>query len=209
MRACVYIDGFNFYYRKLKASKTKWTDLKALSQKMLDSEDEIAGIRYFTADVSQRAGDEEAPIRQSKYFQALKTIPEMEIHKGKFLAKEIHRPLRGQEESYVFVRDTEEKGSDVNLASHLLMDGFRDRYDVALVMSQDTDLLEPLRMVKEELGKTVVLGWFDQTQPGRKHRGMVSSVVHISDSMLSASQFPNPVIGKGGRKIWMPEEWQT
>lgn len=175
----------------------------------MDDGDCVHRIRYFTADVSSRTGDEDAPNRQSTYFQALKTIPELEIHKGKFLAKTIHRPLLGQEKSYVFVRDTEEKGSDVNLASHLLLDGFRDNYDVALVLSQDTDLLEPLRMVTQELKKTVVLGWFEDTSPGKKHRGMVSSVVHVTNSMLSSSQFSNPVVGRGGRKIWMPESWKS
>ena len=149
MRARVYIDGFNVYYRLLKNSKLKWTDFRSLSEKLLFESDEIDVIKYFTADVSRRAGDEDAPTRQQTYFRALKTIPGFEIHKGKFLAKKIIRPLVGQSRRYVDVHDTEEKGSDVNLASHLLMDAFQDKYDVALVLSQDTDLIEPLRMVTD------------------------------------------------------------
>ena len=49
----------------------------------------------------------------------------------------------------------EEKGSDVNLASHLLVDGFRDRYDLAVVISNDSDLTEPVRFVREDLNKPV------------------------------------------------------
>ena len=209
MRASVYIDGFNFYHRRLKNSKTKWTDLRQLAQKLLAGDDQIGCIRYFTADVSPRAGDVDAPVRQQTYFRALKTIPELHLHKGAFLAKDIHRPLLGQESSYVFVHDTEEKGSDVNLASHLLMDAFCDSYDVALVMSQDTDLLEPLRMVTEELNKIVVLAWFEDSQPGKRHKAVTSSVRHVSDSMLRNSQFPNPVIGRDGTKIFSPESWIT
>lgn len=207
MRARIFIDGFNFYHRKLKHSKTKWTDLKKLSEELLATTDTVERIRYFTADVSPRAGDEDAPFRQQAYFRALKTIPELEIHKGTFLTKSIHRPIVGQEQTYVFVHDTEEKGSDVNLASYLLMDGFCDLYDVALVMSQDTDLLEPLRMVKEELGKIVIVAWFEDSQPGKRHRKVASSVRHVSDGMLRRSQFPNPVLGKGGVKLYRPESW--
>ncbi|WP_299877371.1 NYN domain-containing protein [uncultured Sulfitobacter sp.] len=207
MRARVYIDGFNFYYRRLKKSKTKWTDLKKLSYEVLSEGDIIDCIRYFTADVSPRAGDPSAPHRQETYFRALKTIPELTIHKGKFLTKTITRPLVKDGVTMVTVHDTEEKGSDVNLASHLLMDAFSESFDVALVFSQDTDLLEPLRMVTQELQKTVVLAWFENPQPGKKHRQAVSAVRNISDGMLRRSQFPKTVLGQGGVKIHRPESW--
>jgi hypothetical protein len=40
-----------------------------------------------------------------------------------------------------------EKGSDVNLASMLLVDGFRGDYEVAAVITTDADLALPLGMV--------------------------------------------------------------
>ena len=209
MRVRVYIDGFNFYYRRLKHSKTKWTNLKLLSEELLEETDVVEGIKYFTADVSPRAGDPEAPARQQVYFRALKTIPELEIIKGKFLPKEIQRPLVAEPDKYVLVKDTEEKGSDVNLASHLLMDAFSDTFDVALIFSQDTDLLTPLRMVRDEIGKDIILAWFEDPQPSKKHRQVASAVRYISDSMLRRSQFPNPVIGRGGTKLFMPDSWNS
>ena len=47
---------------------------------------------------------------------------------------------------YIEVIKTEEKGSDVNLATHLLYDGFRNDYDIAVVISNDSDLLEPIKI---------------------------------------------------------------
>jgi uncharacterized LabA/DUF88 family protein len=185
---------------RLKPKGFKGTDLSLLAQELLKGTDQIECIRYFTADVSPRAGDPEAPKRQQSYFRALKTIPELHIHKGKFLTKKIHRPIIGQSQSYVFVNDTEEKGSDVNLASHLLMDGFCDSYDVALVMSQDTDLLEAMRMVRDDLNKEIVVAWFDGSDPGKKHKKVASAIRHVTNGMLTRSQFPNPVIGRGGKK---------
>lgn len=207
MRARVYIDGFNLYYRLLKKTDLKWTNLLKLSEELLRPGDSIEEIKYFTADVTSRAGDEEAPVRQQTYFRALKTIPNFQIIKGKFLSKTVTRPLVGQKHRFVEVHDTEEKGSDVNLASHLLMDGFQKRYDVALVLSQDTDLIEPLRMVSHELKKTVVLGWMDGSNPGKKHRDVANSIRHVSMGMLRKSQFDNPVIGRGGVRIKRPISW--
>jgi len=65
----------------------------------------------------------------------------------------VHAPLGGQRSAEVWV--PEEKGSDVDLASRLLLDAFRGAFDVAVGISNDADLLEPVRMVREELGLTV------------------------------------------------------
>ena len=50
---------------------------------------------------------------------------------------------------------TEEKGSDVNLATHLLLDGFGARCDAPVAISNDSDLAEPIRVAESELGMTV------------------------------------------------------
>lgn len=50
---------------------------------------------------------------------------------------------------------TEEKGSDVNLATHLLHDAHTRRFEVAVVVSNDSDLLEPIKIVRDQLRKKV------------------------------------------------------
>lgn len=42
----------------------------------------------------------------------------------------------------------EEKGSDVNVASHLLLDALRDRIDAAVVVSNDSDLRLPIQQAR-------------------------------------------------------------
>ena len=43
----------------------------------------------------------------------------------------------------------------MNLATHLLHDAHRGRFEVAVIVSNDSDLLEPIKIVREELGKKV------------------------------------------------------
>ena len=140
-------------------------------------------------------------------MRALRSGGDVSIHMGRFLSKRIVRPLVSDPETYVEVHDTEEKGSDVNLATYLLKDAYEDKFDVALVMSQDTDLIEPLRIVRHELDKVLGVAWFDRSQPGKRHKRNASFIRHVSNTMLRESQFPDPVIGKGGRRIPKPEEW--
>ena len=57
----------------------------------------------------------------------------------------------------VEVIKTEEKGSDVNLASLLLLDGFNRDCDIVVIISNDSDLREPVRIARRELG--LPLAW--------------------------------------------------
>jgi hypothetical protein len=59
------------------------------------------------------------------YLRPLGTLPNVSIHYGHFLTHEITMPrvpVPGRRQEYVQVIKTEEKGSDVNLATHLLHD---------------------------------------------------------------------------------------
>lgn len=207
MRAYAYIDGFNLYYRGLRRTPYKWLNVELLVRELLAASDDLQLIRYFTADVSPRSGSPMAPERQQAYMRALRTLPNLRIHKGRFLPKQKSRPLVGQEHTYVRVHDTEEKGSDVNLATNLLNDAFRERFDVALVLSQDTDLIEPLRIVRHDLGLTLGVCWMEATNPGKKHRRVTSFIRHITPSMLSRCQFPDPARGKSGEPLPKPMGW--
>lgn len=207
MKAFVYLDGFNLYYRGLRKTPYKWLDINRLAQELLKPDDTVELIRYFTADVSPRSGDPDAPARQQAYLRASRTIPNLTIHKGRFLPKTKMRPLVSDPSKFVEVHDTEEKGSDVNLASHLLNDAFNKRFDIALVITQDTDLCEPLRMVKEDVGKIAGVIWTGNSNPGKHYRAVSSFIRHANHSILARAQFPDPVIGRGGKHICKPPSW--
>jgi uncharacterized LabA/DUF88 family protein len=220
MRTIVYVDGFNLYYRMLeKRPDLKWLDLRQLVQKVLRPENTIVAIRYYTARVSGRI-DATAPARQQIYFDALGTIPEVSMHMGSFLSSKkfaglVHppafrphltAPLPLPWPAVVRVHKTEEKGSDVNLASHLLLDGFRDSYDVAAVLSNDTDLVEPIRIATQELGKVVGL-LAPVTNPAPQLKAVASFVRHVKNSDLSGSQFADPLPLADGQMLSKPASW--
>lgn len=157
VRTIVYVDGFNLYYGAVRG--TPYLDLAALCRKLLRPEDEITAIKYFTAIVSARADDPDAPVRQQMYIRALATIPFLTVHYGHFLSNVVRMPLArslhmGGRAHYVDVLKTEEKGSDVNLATHLLHDAHMDRFSLGIVVTNDSDLVEPIRIAREEIGKS-------------------------------------------------------
>jgi uncharacterized LabA/DUF88 family protein len=100
---------------------------------------------------------------------------------------------------------TEEKGSDVNLATHLLHDGVKDRYDVAVVVSNDSDLLEPIGIVRTNYGKTVGL-LNPQDTPSKHLRKNTDFVKQIRQGPLRACQFPDTLSDAKGT-ITKPSSW--
>lgn len=211
MRVNVYVDGFNLYYRALRRfPDVKWLNIRALAEALLDPEDTVETIRYFTARVSPRAGDPDAPRRQQVFFSALGTIPGFRFHYGRFLPKQKWRPVvhpTWLPAVKIEIHDTEEKGSDVNLASHLLNDAHHKRFDAAFVISQDTDLCEPIRMVKD-MGLPIGIAWLDGKEPSPRLVRASSFVRQVTHQRLRAAQFPDRIMGKNGKLIDRPETWR-
>jgi hypothetical protein len=226
MRGIFYIDGFNFYYLRMKwASPFKWLNVKALADRISGPNVDIARVDYYTANVSGKV-DHGAPNRQQAYFRALNTVPEIAIHKGQFLTSEkwsvVVHPARAKPDGYVwaqpepdlvYVKKTEEKGSDVNLASHLLRDAYTGQMDIAYVLTNDTDLVEPIRIVTQEIGLQVCI-----VAPCRQRNKRIpipspslahvsTSKLYIDDADLAACQFPDPIIIKGKSPIRRPATW--
>jgi uncharacterized LabA/DUF88 family protein len=188
LKANIYVDGFNLYYGALKNTAYRWLDLAKLCRLMMPR-DSINQIKYFTALVNPRLSDPNQLTRQQTYLRALQTIPNLEIIFGHFLTHEIMMPLAQPKTGYVKVIKTEEKGSDVNLALHLLSDGYKNAYEVAVIVSNDSDLLQPIQFVKHELGKQIgILN--PQKHPSKVLIANADFVKNIRHGALSECQFP-------------------
>src|SRR5277367_62401 len=100
----------------------------------------------------------------------------------------------------------EEKGSDVNLASHLLLDAFQGNFDIAAVLSNDSDLVEPIRIVTQVLGKPVGL-LSPVPNPNPELSRASSFIRRLSLSDLATAQFPNPLPRAGQPDLVKPTVW--
>ena len=204
MPTIVYIDGFNFYYGAVKGTARKWVDLEAVCRRLLPRDD-IAKIRYFTARVTERPDDPQRPVRQAAYLRALATNPLIEIHYGHFVTRPAQLPLASDPSAIVRVLRTEEKGSDVNLATYLLVDAFRGRCDTAVVISNDSDLAEPVRVVKEERGVTVQI--VNPHPPSKRSRRLVGTTARqLRKRVVADCQLPDELHDHRG-VIRKPEGW--
>jgi hypothetical protein len=204
----VYVDGFNLYYGAVKDTPYKWLDIQRLCELLLPNHS-INRIKYFTARVSARPDDPGKPTRQQIYLRALRTIPNLEIIYGSFLSHEVMMPLAQPPAGgsrFVRVIRTEEKGSDVNIATHLVHDAFRANFESAVLITNDSDLQEPVRIVQEELALEVgILNPHRQTA-SRVLTRRASFIKQIRSGALRASQFPEVLHDKRG-EFRKPRMW--
>jgi uncharacterized LabA/DUF88 family protein len=201
----VYVDGFNLYYGCLKRTPYKWLDVGRLCATML-ANDRIIGIKYYTARISARPGNPGAPTDQQIYLRALRTVPNLSITYGHFLTHSVLMALTGVTPTKrVWVDKTEEKGSDVNLASHLVRDAFEKAFQVAVLVTNDSDLAEPVRIVRHELNLPVGI-----LNPHQQHSAELKRVAtflkRIRQSDLIASQFP-ALLNDAKGQIHKPPSW--
>jgi uncharacterized LabA/DUF88 family protein len=102
------------------------------------------------------------------------------------------------------VHTMEEKGSDVNLAAHLLYDAWDKAFDVAAVVSNDTDLVTPIEMVVSRLNKPVYVVCPGKWRVANALARVASNVRHTNPAMLKRAQFPDPI---PGTTIAKPASW--
>lgn len=216
-RTIVYIDGFNLYYRALRGTSHKWLDIAAMSRAVLPASCQIEAINYYTAHISGRV-DPDAPRRQHAYLRAIATLPDVTIHYGNFLVNRkwaglvqppdfrpafVLPPGAAPEVAYVW--KTEEKGSDVNLGVHLVRDAFKGAFELAAVLTNDTDLVEPVRIVTQELNLPVIL-LTPTARPAASLMTVATSVRHVQP-YIGPCQLPDTIPVPGKRPITKPAGW--
>jgi len=75
-----------------------------------------------------------------------------------------------------------------------------------VVITNDSDLREPLRIVREELG--LVTGVINPHRSGKRSRALTATFFkQIRPSVLGHCQFPPEFFDAEGRKIHKPADW--
>lgn len=202
-RDTIYIDGFNLYYALLKPTPAvRWLDLAALGAALRPAD--TVTIRYFTAKVLP-VPDPDSGMRQRLYLKALETLPNVTVEFGHFTAHQVRMALVTPPQRTALVWKTEEKGSDVNIATRLLLDGQDGLYDEAIVISGDSDLVEPIRETDRRYGPVHV------RNPRDVHSDLAlaaTSYGRLDPALLPGCQLPEMVHLPTGRSVRRPATWR-
>ncbi|MHB1293919.1 MAG: NYN domain-containing protein [Anaerolineae bacterium] len=200
-RAIAYIDGFNLYYglREKEWKRFYWLDVQRLALLLLRPDQRLTCTKYFTSVVSHPADKNK---RQSVFLDALATLPDLFIYHGHYLSDTV--TCRNCGHTYV---THHEKMTDVNIAVEVLCDAFQDRYDVALVISADSDLVGPIKALRCLYPEKRAVVAFPPARYSNALKTEAHACLHITANMLSRSRFPEILTTPAGAELRCPAEW--
>ncbi len=212
-RVVCYVDGFNLYFglRESGFERFYWLNMQKMGEGFLKGNQELTHTKYFTARVSgSRPGDDQTTsqkrtvkrARQTCFLEALATLERFSIFEGHYL--ENTESCRKCKSTWIAPK---EKMTDVCIATELLMDAYLDRFDVAIVVSGDSDLVPPIKAIRKHFDSKKVVVAFPPKRTSAMLPTVASAYFSIGKSVLRDSQFPDPVIRQDGFALIRPATW--
>jgi len=213
-RIIAYIDGFNLYFglRESGYRRYYWVNLKRLVENLLRLDQRLVMTKYFTARISAAASPSNPALceklrakrkRQSDFLEALETLADFRIFYGHYL----HRPTTCHRCGHCWA-DHEEKMTDVNMATELLRDTFEDRFDTAILLSADSDLVPPIRVLRELFPRKRVVVVFPPARFSHHLKTVAHAHLSLGRATLARSQFPDQLTKSDGHVLRRPGGWR-
>jgi uncharacterized LabA/DUF88 family protein len=199
-RVVAYIDGYNLYYglRSKGWKKYYWLNIQNLANQFLRSRQTLTATKYFTTIIKY---PDDKRRRQQVFLEAQKTLPDFYIFYGHFLSDTITCRKCGH--TYTTYH---EKMTDVNIAVELMQDAFKDQFDVAFLISADSDLVGPISAVQRSFPGKKVISIFPPKRSSYALKQVSNGVLHVGRNELARSLFPDQVI-KDGVTLQRPARW--
>jgi uncharacterized LabA/DUF88 family protein len=202
-RVIAYIDGYNLYHglRDADWRRFLWLDLSSLALSLLRGNQGLSLTKYFTTRIS---GPETKRKRQSTYLEAL------EAHCGSavqmFFGQYQSEPWTCERCKHV-TRISHEKKTDVNIAVEMMTDAYGDRFDTALLISADSDLVPVIQAIRRIHDKQILVA-FPPSRFSAELKTVASACVTIGRAKISGSQLPERVLKAGAIRLERPEKWK-
>jgi len=203
-RVILYVDGYNLYFGLKNAHYKRhyWLDIMALGRALVKDQQQLVAAHYFTSRIRDNGKNSEDRKRQNTYLEAL-ALQGVQCQFGHYLQKErTCRSCRAVWPAY------EEKMTDVNIACQLLLDAFDDAFDVALVLSGDSDLSTPIRRVLDRFPDKRVISVFPPRRQSKDLRNCASGYLYLGEDKLRSCQLPEKLTKPGGYVLQRPDSWK-
>lgn len=202
-RVTGYIDGFNLYFgmKEQGLNDMLWLDPYALIENMLKPGQTLVGVHFFTSRIS-RTSNPSKERRQHTYLDALIARKNINLHFGQFQSQV--ETCRNCGNSYQYAN---EKMTDVNIATQMLTHAFTNTSDVAILVSADSDLVPPVRVIRKHFPTKQIVVAFPPQRYTKLVAETASSSFHIGRKMLRDAQLPATVIAANGFPLTRPVEW--
>jgi uncharacterized LabA/DUF88 family protein len=203
-----FIDGFNLYHsldyfsdgpNPLQYRRYKWLNLQKLASLFVGRLDTLEEVILFTA---LATWDSEKIKRHRTFIKANESVGVSVVY-GEFKRKEKRCTLcKRRYPSF------EEKQTDVNIALSLFQYAVTDKYDRAVIVSGDTDLIPAVKAVRstfpaKQIGVIIPIG--------RSSEDLLKQAdfrFKMREHHLSSSRFEDRLVLSDGSILECPANWK-
>ena len=200
-RVIAYIDGFNLYFG-LKDKGWRcyyWLNIYLLCQNLLRPPQHLVLVKYFTSRITSPPDKKK---RQSIFLEALKIVSGIIPDYGIYQTNPVTCEKCGHVNNV-----PEEKMTDVQISSEMVSDAYLNKYDTALLMTGDRDLVPAIEKVRSEFSKKRVVVAFPPMRTNDDLRGAANAYIHVTEVELKKSLLPLEIPTLGGYVLRCPKEW--
>jgi uncharacterized LabA/DUF88 family protein len=202
-RVIAFVDGFNVYHAldgDPRYIKYKWLNLWSLAGTYVTKKQKLKAVYYFSAFASW---DNRKERRHKTYIRALESAGVRTVL-GQF--KRVTRKCRADcRKQY---RTFEEKETDVNIALEIYRQAVRDNYDTAFIVSADSDLIPPIRMIRKEFPDKTFTAIIPIGGKAEAMKAATDRYFRIKVQHLAACQFPKTVKLRKKATLKRPDSWR-
>ena len=100
-----------------------------------------------------------------------------------------------------------EKMTDVNISVEMMTDAFQDKFDVAFLISGDSDLYGPILRIQELFPEKKVIVAFPPNRTSKHLRKTATAHFTIGRAKFAQSQFSNEIVTPKGFILKKPPSW--
>lgn len=176
----------------------KWLDVAKLSQSLLKPHQELVGVKYFTSYITNPNKFK----RQKTYLEALETVG-VQITLGKYQMGS-YRCSKCKQIS----QSPTEKMTDVNIATFILEDAMNDRFDKAILISGDSDLVPPINAIRRNFPEKSVIVAFPPNRANEDMKAVAHGSFTIGRAKLRGALLPERITKQDGYILKKPVEWK-
>ena len=195
----MYIDGFNLYFGMTEKWKDiKWLDIYSLANDLLKPGQQLVEVKYFTSRISN---DPNKQKRQTTYLEAIQETGAIIIY-GQY--QHNTQTCRRCGDSWA---SPKEKMTDVNIATHLIMDAHLNHFDKAILISGDSDLVPPIAAVQHHFKPKEVIVAFPPNRHNNKVKHVAAATMTLGRKTLKQNQLPLKITKPNGYILEKPNEW--
>jgi uncharacterized LabA/DUF88 family protein len=178
-RVAVFIDGSNFYFkvRGLVTHKMNFIfyDYQGLLKELVGPDKRLVSAGYYVGVVRSGGGRRQTDKKAIEKAQELRKYQQKLFDQLRRQGVDVHTGFLMQNDGRYY-----EKGVDVRLAVDIIDGAYNRKYDEALVVSSDTDLLPAIAKAREKGRHVQYVGF--------SHQPSVAMVSRCSSTRLLTAQ---------------------